>query len=131
VAGGEVEADAGRELADAAGDLDQAQAQGVELNVGGRGAGEPAAEGVQEPEGGGVQDDAEGVGPEAAVAEAVGGERVLPVLYPVLGRAAGDVPVVERRRRVGTGGDDEAGVGALGERLGLEDDPPRAQPSAA
>ena len=78
--------------------------------------------GVEQPVGGGMQQQAEGVGPEAVVAEAVGRKRVLEVFDPVLGIAAIDVVVVEGEGRVVPGGHDEAGVRAFSEDLGLEDD---------
>ena len=59
-------------LADPAADLDEAEAEGVELEACGLGCEEPAAELVEQPVGGGVQQQAEGVGPEAMVAEAIG-----------------------------------------------------------
>ena len=62
---GEVEAEAAGQLADAAIDLEQAQ--GVELDLGGltEALDQPAAEGVQQPVGGGMQQQTELVGPEA------------------------------------------------------------------
>ncbi len=49
VTGGEVEADAIGEFADAASDLQEAQAEGVELEMGGLRPREPAAQDVEEP----------------------------------------------------------------------------------
>ena len=124
----EVRAVAVGHLAHPAGDLEEPQAEGVELEACRVGGHQPAAEGVQQPEGRGVQQQAEGVGPEAVVAEAVRLERVLEVLDPVLGLPAVDVPVVDGQRLLGAGGDYEAGVGALGQRLGLEDDAAGVRP---
>ncbi len=49
VTGGEVEADAIGQFADAASDLKEAQAEGVEWEVGGLRPSEPAAQDVEEP----------------------------------------------------------------------------------
>src|SRR5215212_1147992 len=100
-------------FANPAADLDEAEAEGIELQASGLGCEEPATELIEQPVGGGVQEQAEGVGPEAVVAEAVGAEGVLEVLDPVLRLAAVDVPVVEGQRLVGAAGDHEAGVGPL------------------
>ena len=80
MAGGEVEADAVGQFADAAGDLEEAEAEGVELVVSRLGPGKPAAQGVEEPIGRQMQEQAEVVGPEAMVAEAVGLESDLEAL---------------------------------------------------
>src|SRR5262249_24610228 len=114
VAGGEPKVDAVGELADAAADLDQAQPQGIQVRPG--------------EAGGGVQQQAEPVGPEPVAGEAVGEAGCLEVLDPPLGLAAVDVPPVVRLRRLGAGGDDEAGVGAVLQRLGVEDDPALPRP---
>ena len=53
-------------------DLEQAQPQGVELQRRVALRAEPAAQRVEQPVGGHVQEQAELVGPEAAVAQAVG-----------------------------------------------------------
>jgi len=85
VAGGEGEADGVGEFADASADLEEAEPEGVELVGGSLGRGKPATEGVEEPEGSSVQQQSEGVGPEAMVREAVAGQGVLEVLDAVLG----------------------------------------------
>ena len=66
-----------------------------------------------------MEQKAEGVGPEAAVAEAVGRAGVLEVLEPGRGLAPVDGVVVDGERPVGAGGRDEAGVGSLGQALDL------------
>jgi len=68
VAAGEVEADARGQFTDTPADLEQAQAQRVELERRVALAAEPAAQRVKEPVGGGMQEQAELVGPEAVVA---------------------------------------------------------------
>src|SRR5215212_4133850 len=127
--GGEGEADAGEELADASADLEQTETQRVELHAGDAEPGEPASEGIEQPVGGGVQEQAELVGPEAMATQAVGEAGELEVADPLLGLAAVDVVIVDGERVVGAGGDDEAGVGALGKRLGLVDDAAGAGPT--
>src|SRR5215212_1543991 len=94
VAGGQMEANPIGELPDPAADLEQPQAQGIHLSAGGISPGEPAAQGVQQPVGGGMQEQAELVRPEAVVGQAVGGQGVLEVLDEVLRLAAVDVGIV-------------------------------------
>src|SRR5688572_10314282 len=69
VVGTEVQAQVGTvavsDFADPAADFDEAQAEGIELQPGGLGGEQPAAELVEQPVGGGVQQQAEGIGPEA------------------------------------------------------------------
>src|SRR4051812_33533254 len=67
VAAGEVQAHVGEQLPHPPADLEQAQPEGVELEARGPGGGQPAAERVQEPAGGGVEEHAELVGDEAVV----------------------------------------------------------------
>ena len=69
MAAGEVEAHAGGQFADTTADLEQAQAQRVEVERRVALAAEPPPQGVEEPVGGGMQDEAELVGPEAVVAQ--------------------------------------------------------------
>ena len=125
---GEVQPDLGEELPDPAADLEEAQPEGVELHAGHAAPDQPAAQGIEQPVGGGVQEQPELVGPEAVAAEAIGEAGVLEILDPQLRFAPIDIPVVERLRRIRPAGDHEAGVGALGQRLGFEDDPPRRAP---
>src|SRR5262245_37838492 len=108
---GEGEADACGELADASADLEEAEPEGIELEAWDTESGQPAAEGVEEPVGGGVEEESELVGPEAVAGEAVGEAGELEVADPLLGGAAGDVEVVDGEGVVVAGGDDEAGVG--------------------
>ena len=75
-------------LADPAADLDEAQAEGVELHARGSGLQQEPAQGVEQPVGGGMQQQAELVGPEAMAAEAIGEAGVLEVLDPQLRLAA-------------------------------------------
>ena len=48
-----------------------------------------------------MQQQAEGIGPEAVVTQAICLERILEVFQVVLGLATIDVPVIERQRRIG------------------------------
>src|SRR5581483_4712857 len=93
VAGGELEADDRPELADAASDLEQAEAQGVELHTGRARRDEPATERVQQPVGRGVEEQAELVGEEAVAAHAVREAGILEVLDPQLRLPAVHIPV--------------------------------------
>src|SRR4051794_6984958 len=97
-------------LPDPSADFDDAQAEGVELEAGGLGREQPASELIEQPVGCGVEQEAEGVGPEPMIAESVGSEGVLEVFDPVLRLAPVNVPVVEREGFVGAGGHDEASV---------------------
>jgi hypothetical protein len=63
IAGGQRDLDPGLHLGDPGGDLDQGEADGVELGIAPeRGLGRQTAQGVQEPVGGGVDQQAELVG---------------------------------------------------------------------
>ena len=118
--GGEGEADGCGELADASADLEQAEPQGIELQAWQAEAGEPASEGVEQPVGGGMEQQAELVGPEAMATETIGEAGELEVADPLLGGAARDVEVVDGERVVGAGGDDEAGVGPCSNTSALQ-----------
>ena len=125
----QMQPEAGGLLAHPAADLEQPQAQGSESERSGAALAQPAAEGIEQPVGGGMQQ-AELVGPEAVATELVGEAGALDVVDPLLGRAALDIPIVERQRRIRAGRDDKADVGPLLERLGLEDGPARRGPGA-
>ena len=71
-------------FADPAADLDDAEAQGVELEAWGPGREEPASELIEQPEGRGMEEESERVGPETMVAEASSGEGILEVFDPIL-----------------------------------------------
>jgi hypothetical protein len=118
MAAGQVQADAGEECTDAPADLAETQAQGVEWE--GRVAlgAEPAAQGVEEPVGGRVQEEAELVGPEAMVTPAVGDAGTLVVFNPALHLAAIHIPVVARRGWVGDIGVGKSEVEVPSDRQG-------------
>src|SRR5215207_6195872 len=107
--GRQAQADAIAPLGYAATDLEQTEPQRVQLHPLDL-APEPAAQSIEQPIGGRMQQEPELVGPEAVVAETVGEAGALQVLDGVLAVAAGDVPGVEDLGRVGAGGDDEAGI---------------------
>ncbi|MDF2758127.1 MAG: hypothetical protein K0S99_759 [Thermomicrobiales bacterium] len=116
-------------LPDAAADLEQAQLQGSQLHRGDAARAQPAAQRVKQPVGGGVQQQAKLVGPEPMVTQPVGEAGDFQVLDPVFSRAAVDVPVIERVRRIDARGDDKAGVGSLGQRFGFDDHAARLVPT--
>ena len=107
--------DPGDHLGDPGGDLDQGHADGVELSVAPeRGFGRQAAQRVQKPIGGGVDQQAELIGRRAGAGGAIGGEVQLVRLDQVFCLAARAVDVlVQPARRAGEVGDDEAAVAAL------------------
>ncbi len=111
--GGQPEANAVAPFPHPAADLDQPQAHVFQRHPGDPGGTGPATDGVEQPVGGGVQQQPKLVGPETVATEAIGETAMLEVLDPVFALAAIDVPVVHLRGRVGAGGDDEAGIGFL------------------
>jgi hypothetical protein len=121
--GAEVQADPGRvdigAFAHPAADLDQAQAQRIELQGSDLGDGQTAAQVVQQPVRRGGEQEPEGVRPEPMVAQPVGMQSVLEVFDPVLRLAPVDVPVVQRQRGVGPGRDHKARVRPLEQDLAL------------
>ena len=97
IAGRQRDLDPGDHLGDPGGDLDQGETEGVELGVAPeRGLGRQAAQGVQEPVGGGVDQQAELVGGGLGAGGAVGGEVQLVRLDQVFGLAAGAVDAPRR-----------------------------------
>src|SRR5262249_59635184 len=93
--------------------LEHAQGEGAERQTGHAHLSEPAPEGIEQPVGGGMQQQAKLVGPEAMAAEAIGKAAVLEVVDPLLGFAAAHIPVVESQWGIETGREDEAGIGTL------------------
>src|SRR5579884_2917056 len=107
MAAGQVQVDHAEALADPAAGLEQAQ--GAELEVRYLALRQPAPEGIEEPIGGAVQQEADLVGPEAPATQPIGAAALLEVFDAQLGvLAAPAVPGVERRRRVGAGGDHQS-----------------------
>ncbi len=114
------EADAGSHLDNPRAELQEPQANGVELGGGERVyLGDCITDGEHEPVGGSVQDQPHLVGERAAAAGAVGGELRLVQFDQVLGLASGTVErLVKILCRSGLqAGDDEADVEALGGSL--------------
>src|ERR1700738_1330010 len=110
------EADAGSHLDNPRAELQEPQANGVELGGGERVClGDCITDSEHEPVGGSVQDQPHLVGERAAAAGAVGGELRLVQFDQVLGLASGTVErLVKILCRSGLqAGDDEAGVEAL------------------
>ena len=75
-----MERDRAEVLPDPAANLEEAEAQGAELEVGHAEPSQPAADGVEQPVGGAVQQQAKLVGPERVAAQAIG-EAALLVLF--------------------------------------------------
>ena len=78
-----------------AADFEQTQAQRIEPERGDACLAQPAPQQVEEPVGGGMQQETELVGLEAVATEAVGKASTLEVVDPLFGGAALDIPVVE------------------------------------
>ena len=110
--GGQRDADAGGPLDHARGDLDELEPQGGELGARPRGGlRHGGAQAMQQPVGGGVEDEAELVCGGALARGAPAGELALVQLDQVLGLAAGTVePFVEGLGLAGKRGDDEARI---------------------
>ena len=117
--------DAGDEFSNPGGDLDEGEAQSVELGVAPkRGLRRQAAQGVQEPVGGGMDQEPELIGGRLGARRSVGGEVQLVRLDRILGLAATAVEdLVEPARGAGEVGDDEAAVAAERRCLDTGDDP--------
>ena len=128
MAAGEVEADVGGPCAHASTDLEQAHAERVKLQVWLAADDKPAAQRSAEPVDGRVQEQAELIGPEAVVAQALGAAGPLHILAPEFRGAAREGEGVEGCGLIRTGGHDEAGVGAFGQRFGFVDDPTEVRP---
>jgi hypothetical protein len=97
----QVQLEAVQSLAHPAADLDEAQAHSIQLQARHASLHEPAPNGIQEPVGSGVQQQAELVGPEAMAAEAIGKAGILEVLDPLLGLATLHVPIVQSQWLLG------------------------------
>ena len=117
MARGEREADTGEQLTDSGADFEHTQSEGVELEGFVSGGDEPAAQGVQEPVGSRVEEQAELIGDETVITEAIALAGTLEVLDPQFWRATVHIEVVEGQWLIVPGGDDEAGVWSL--RQGL------------
>jgi hypothetical protein len=94
-----------RLLAEPAANLDEAQPEGTELRACDPGLDQEPTQRVEQPVGGGVQQQTELVGSAAMAAEAIGEAGVLEVFDPVLRLVPTHVPVVEgERREIGPSG---------------------------
>ena len=79
---GQVQREAVEAAADPSADLEQPQAQGVELEVRMATVRQPAAQGIEQPIGRRMQDQPEVVGAEATIAQPVGVAGAFEVFYP-------------------------------------------------
>src|SRR5215831_12048074 len=101
-----------------AADLDQAEAQRVELHARAAGPYQGAAQCIEQPVGGRVQQQTKLVGPEAMAAEAVGKAGALEILDPELRLAPLHLPIGERERvQIGAAGHQEAEIASFLEFL--------------
>ena len=115
-----MDGDPGLQLDDAGGDLEQAEAQGVELGMApGRSRRQCGAQGPHQPVGAGVQEEPELIGGGAGARSPIGRQVALSRFDVVLGLAAGAVELFVDRLATATGevGDDETSVAALWARL--------------
>ena len=101
MAGGQPQADAVASLPDAAADLEQPQAEGVQLHPLDPPRPQPTPQRIEQPVGRRVQQQPELVGAEAMVTEAISKAGDFQILDGVLAIAAGNVPGVERLGRGG------------------------------
>ncbi len=128
-AGGKVEADAAGGLAHAGAEFEELSAQGFYLRRA-PGLRQLQTEKVDQVVGGGVQQQAEGVGQEAVTAQTVGAEAVLELLDAILALPAIVVESKDLGGRSVAVGDQEAQVGSGSGVLGLEADAALARPTA-
>src|SRR5207245_2091636 len=117
-AGGEVKVDAASGLTNAGADFEELGAQSFDLCRTPR-LRQLLAEEVDQVVGGGMQQQAEGVGQETVATQAVGAEAVLELLDAVLTLAAIVVESEDLRGTTGTVGNQKAQVGSGGGVLGL------------
>jgi hypothetical protein len=128
-AAGQGKADAAGGLAYAGADFEELGTQGFDL---GRapGLGQLQTKEVDQVVSGGVQEQAEGIGPKAVTAQAVGAEAILELLDAILALAAIVVESEDLRGRSGAVGNEEAQVGSGGGVFGLVADAALARPTA-
>ena len=128
-AAGEMEADAAGGAADASADFEELGAESFDLGGAPR-LGQLQTKEVDQVVGGGVQEQAEGVGQKAVTAQAVGAKAVLELLDAVLALAAIVVESEDFGGASGAVGNHEAQVGSGGGVLGLVADAAQARPTA-
>jgi hypothetical protein len=115
--------------ADPAANLDEAQAQRVEVQPGGACRQQRPSQGIEQPVGRRMEEQAKLLGPEAVAAETIGKAGAFEVADPLFGQATVDLPVVEGKRlQIRAVGNHEAQMAAFGELLGFEDDAARVRP---
>jgi hypothetical protein len=121
----QVNLDHGFHFDDARGELDETQAQRVELrDAPHRALRHQCAEAPQEPIGAGVEEQAKLIGDGRGAGGSVGGQMRLPRLDVVFHNAAAAIDVLVESASVAAGqvGDDEARVGSVGAGLDAGDD---------
>src|SRR6266700_2454621 len=128
-AAGEVNANAASRLADAGADFEKLGAQSFDLCRTPR-LRQLLPEEVDQVVGGGMQQQAEGVGQETVTAQAVGAEAVLEFLDAVLALAAVVVESKDLGSATGAVGNQKAQVGSGGRVFGLVADAAQARPTA-
>src|SRR5579859_2523237 len=105
-----MKADAAEIPPDPATNLEEPEAQRIELHPADTEPHEPAAQGGQEPVDGDMQEQPEGVGEEGVIAQPIDEAALLEILDPEFGTTAPlDIPVVENVGRIVPSRDDEAG----------------------
>src|SRR5947209_15036396 len=129
VAAGQVERDDLQAPTDPATDLDEPEPEGRELQVRSLQPRQPAADGIQEPVGCRMEQEAELIGPEPVAAQAVGEAAVVEILDTQFGMIPSpDVPAVELLGWIISGRDNESQSQPLPQPFRLGDDasfPPR------
>src|SRR5215212_3488032 len=112
-----------KEFSDPPTDLYELQAQGVQLHPLYPSIHQLLPQSVHKPVGGGVHKQTKLVGQKALAAEAIGFERYLQILDPILCLATLSVMSIEFIGLIGFVSHHKAGVGALFHHLGFVDDP--------
>jgi len=116
-------ADLRKEFSDPSADLHELQAQGVQLHALYTLIHQLLPQSVHKPVGSGVQKQPKLVGYKSVAAKAIGFERYLQILDPILRLPTLGVMSVEFIGLIGSVGHHKAGVGALFHHLGFVDDP--------
>ena len=120
---GQMYADLREEFSDPPTDLHELQAQGVQLHPLYPCLNQLPPQSVHKPVGSGVQKQPKLISQKAVAAEAIGFERYLQILDPILRLATLGVMSVEFIGLIWFVGHHKAGIGALFHHLGFVDDP--------
>jgi len=131
---GQLQGDASDALSDQSGDLEQEQAESVELPPaeGGRAPHDDAPKRIEQSVGDRMQKQSEGVGDVGGARQPIASERSLEVLDRVFRLSARSVQlfVDDARLALVHGGDDEARVGLVAQMLSLHHDAPLVRPAS-